>query len=253
MNRSDASGASDDSDASDAEPRAWFRLEPAEQAALIEAGYTRAWPTGDIIAVQGGPPSSMFVILGGWVKIAVSNDRGDNAPLAVRGPGEIIGELGPISNRPRTATIQAITDVHALVIPQNRVRLVLRTRPHIAEELLRGAAIRLQQSDRLRLESGGPDFTQRLAAVLLELALQCTPNATGNISVDLPFQQDELAGFARVSRSTLIRGLEELRKVGLIHSARRRTTISNLQSLRDFATGKPRSSNLLGGPPGPKE
>jgi CRP/FNR family transcriptional regulator, cyclic AMP receptor protein len=226
---------------SDAEPRAWFRLTAAEQAALMAAGYTKVWPAGDTIAPQGGPPTSMYVILTGWVKITVSNDRGDNAPLAARGPGEIIGELAPITDAPRAAAIQAITPVHALVIPRDRVRAVIHHHPHIAEELLRTTAIRLQQSDRMRLESGGSDFTQRLAAVLLELADQCSPNSPDNKPVDLPFPQEELASFARVSRSTLIRGLEELRKLQLIQTSRRRTTIPRLQPLRDYATGKAES------------
>ena len=44
-------------------------------------------------AMQGSPPSSMFVIFEGWVKITATNYRGDNAPLAARGQGEIVGEL----------------------------------------------------------------------------------------------------------------------------------------------------------------
>jgi CRP/FNR family cyclic AMP-dependent transcriptional regulator len=222
----------------DAEPRVWYRLTAAEQAALTAAGYPRTWPAGETIAPQGGPPTSMYVILTGWVKITVSNDRGDNAPLAARGPGEIIGELGPITDAPRAAAIAAITAVRALVIPRDRVRAVLHRHPHIGEELLRTTAMRLQQSDRLRLESGGPDFTQRLAAVLLELSHQCSPGTPDNEPVELPFPQEELAGFARVSRSTLIRGLEELRRLQLIQTSRRRTVIPNRQPLRDYATGR---------------
>ena len=222
----------------DTETRAWFRLTPAEQAALTAAGFTRIWPAGDILSPQGSPPRSLYVILGGWVKITVSNDRGDNAPIAARGPGEIIGELATISDTPRAAAITAITNVHALVIPSTRARVVLHRHPHISEELLRTTAIRLQQSDRLRLESGGTDFTHRLATVLVELALQCAPDAQPDTPINLPFPQEELASFARVSRSTLIRGLDELRKLQLVETARRRITIKSLRSLRDLAAGK---------------
>jgi CRP/FNR family cyclic AMP-dependent transcriptional regulator len=221
----------------DTESRAWYRLTAAEQEALMTAGYTRIWPAGDIIAPQGGPARSMYVVLRGWVKITVSNDRGDNAPIAARGPGEIIGELATIADTPRAAAIQAITNVHALVVPRDRARNVLHRHPHISEELLRTTAIRLQQSDRLRLESGGTDFTHRLAAILIELGIQCAPGATGDARIDLPFLQEELAGFARVSRSTLIRGLDDLRELGIVTTARRRITIINLAALRGFAAG----------------
>lgn len=216
----------------------WYRLTKTEQDALMAAGYTRVWRAGETIAPQGSPPNSMYVILGGWIKVTATNDRGDQAPLAARGPGEIMSDAA-ITGTPRAAAILAITDVHVLVIPSARAHAVLHRHPHITEELLRTTAIRLQQSDRLRLESGGSEFPQRLAAVLLELALQYLPDATPNSHISLPFNQDELASFARVSRSTLIRGLDELRKHHIIQTARRRTTINNLQALHDLASGRP--------------
>ncbi|MFB9925957.1 hypothetical protein ACFORO_12740 [Amycolatopsis halotolerans] len=58
----------------------------------------------------------------------------------------------------------------------------------------------MPQSDRLRLESGGPDLPQRLAAALQEPALQHDLDWTVENQVELLFDQAELAGFARVSR-----------------------------------------------------
>lgn len=135
--------------------------------------------------------------------------------------------------------MSAIDEVRTLVVPREKFLGVLRDRPRIAEEIFRTAAIRLQQSDRLRLEAGGPDFPQRLAAVLLELALQHAVDWTDGRQVDLRFNQGELAGFARVSRSTLIRGLEELRRLGVVRTARQRVTITRPRALRELAAGRP--------------
>ncbi|UMP01443.1 Crp/Fnr family transcriptional regulator [Amycolatopsis sp. EV170708-02-1] len=217
----------------------WRRLTPAEQAALRRAGHLKVWRPGQILALQGSPPTSMFVVLHGWVKISATNYRGEDAPLAARGPAEIVGELAPISGLPRSATMSAIDEVHTLVVPREKFLGVLRDQPRIAEEIFRTAAIRLQQSDRLRLESGGPDFPQRLAAVLLELALQHAVDWTAGKQIDLRFNQGELAGFARVSRSTLIRGLDELRRLGVVRTARQRVTITSPRALRELAAGRP--------------
>jgi CRP/FNR family cyclic AMP-dependent transcriptional regulator len=226
-------------EAGDGERRAWYRLTDGERSALTESGQSRDYAPREFLAMQGSPPSSMFVILHGWVKITATNYRGDNAPLAARGPGEIVGELAPISGLPRMATIQAIDGVRALVIPRERLLAVLRRKPRISEELLRTAAIRLQQSDRLRLEAGGPDFPQRLAAVLLELALQYKPDWEVATEVVLHETQEDLASFARVSRSTLIRGLDELKRIGVVATARNRVTIVRPDLLRDLAAGRP--------------
>ncbi|OXM43042.1 cyclic nucleotide-binding protein, partial [Amycolatopsis thailandensis] len=90
---------------------AWRRLTPAEQSALRNAGHVKVWRPGQILALQGSPPTSMFVVLRGWVKISATNYRGEDAPLAARGPAEIVGELAPISGLPRSATMSAIDEV----------------------------------------------------------------------------------------------------------------------------------------------
>lgn len=221
------------------ERRAWYRLPEPDRAALRDCGYERTWLAGEILALEGSPPSGMFIILSGWVKITARNYRGDDAPLAARGPGEIVGEMSPISQLARSATITALNKVHTLVIPRDRVLNLLATHPKIAQELLRTTGIRLQQSDRLRLESGGPDFIQRLAAVLLELAVQYSPDWTNAEKVDLNVTHDDLAGYARVSRRTLLRGLEELRRLKVVRTARHRVTILEPDLLRELAAGNP--------------
>ncbi|MFL6120990.1 Crp/Fnr family transcriptional regulator [Actinophytocola sp.] len=219
------------------ERRAWYRLTPADRAALRECGYERTWLPGEILALEGSPPSGMYVILAGWVKITARNYRGDDAPLAARGPGEIVGELSPISELARSATITALDNVRTLVVPRDRLVTLLTTHPHIAQELLRTTGIRLHQSDRLRLDSGGSDFVQRLAAVLLELSVQYSPEWANVGEVNLNVTHDDLAGYARVSRRTLLRGLEELRRLKVVATARHRVTILDADLLRELAAG----------------
>lgn len=219
------------------EPRAWHRLTSADRAALIDSGYQRTWHPGEILALEGSPAGSMYVILSGWVKITARNYRGEDAPLAARGPAEIVGELSPISHLARSATITALSTVQTLVVPGERLLVLLARRPGIAQELLRTTGIRLQQSDRLRLESGGPDFAPRLAAVLLELAVQYHPDWTSADKVDLNVTQDDLASYARVSRSTLRRGLDELKRLSVVEAGWHRVTIIQPAILRELAAG----------------
>jgi len=51
--------------------------------------------------------------------------------------------------------------------------------------------------------------------------------------------QEDLASYARVSRSTLIRGLDELKRLGVVRTARHRVTIVRPDILRDLAAGRP--------------
>ncbi|TDV52243.1 Crp/Fnr family transcriptional regulator [Actinophytocola oryzae] len=227
------------SDDTHGERRAWLRLRQADRTALTESGYERTWLPGEILALEGSPPSSMYVILEGWVKITARNYRGEDAPLAARGPAEIVGELSPISQLSRSATITALDKVRTLVVPHDRLLNLLQRHPGIARELLRTTGIRLQQSDRLRLESGGSDLTQRLAAVLLELAVQYYPDWTNVERASLNVTQEDLASYARVSRRTLLRGLDDLKRLSVIATGRHRVTITEPHILRDLAAGNP--------------
>jgi CRP/FNR family transcriptional regulator, cyclic AMP receptor protein len=223
--------------------RGWHRLTDAERAALTQSGRVRTWAPGEILALQGDPPSNMFVVLHGWVRITATTYHGESTPVAARGPAEFVGELSPLSGLPRTATIQAMDDVQALVVPRDQFLAVLRRHPRISEELLRTAAIRLQQSELARMESG-PAFTQRLAAVLLELALQHDPDWQAATHIDLKVTQEDLASFVRVSRRTLIRGLDDLKRLGVARTARHRVTITRPDILRDLAAGTTRTREI---------
>jgi SulP family sulfate permease len=90
--------------------RAWLSeaLGSAEHADRL-ADYCRRLEVdpGDIIALQGEPANSMHFILEGRVGIIV--DLGDGRTMRVRSLGghTTIGEMGLITHRPRSATIQA--------------------------------------------------------------------------------------------------------------------------------------------------
>ncbi|HWM02619.1 MAG TPA: Crp/Fnr family transcriptional regulator [Actinophytocola sp.] len=236
--------------------RSWLQLTDTERAALAEAGYNRVWQPGHVLALQGGPPRGMFVILRGWVRITAANHRGDSVPLAARGPGEIVGELSPMSGLPRMATIQALDEVETLVVPRDRLLAVLGRHPGISEELLRTAAIRLLQTDRLGVEAGGSHVPQRLAAVLLERALKDDPEWHAAIDLHLSVTQDDLASHAQVSRRALTRGLNELRTQGVIQTGRQRVTIIRPDVLRELAAGTTPAPEIYAaaagstGPPG---
>jgi len=73
------------------------------------AGYCRRleFKPGDIIARQGDAADSMHFILEGRIGVIV--DQGEHRSLRVRSLGAktTIGEMGLITHRPRSATLQA--------------------------------------------------------------------------------------------------------------------------------------------------
>lgn len=62
---------------------------------------------GDVIAQQGGPSDSMHFIIDGRVGIIVSLEDGSSIRVRSLGRHTTIGEMGLLTGRPRSATVQA--------------------------------------------------------------------------------------------------------------------------------------------------
>jgi SulP family sulfate permease len=90
----------------------------------------------DIIARQGDPADSMHFILEGRVGIVI--DVGDGRTIRVRSLSRhtTIGEMGLITGRPRSATIQAETDSVLYALSAEAFARIKRDEPALSQALL---------------------------------------------------------------------------------------------------------------------
>jgi diguanylate cyclase len=72
---------------------------------------------------QGDPPTSAFLIEEGHMEVVLECD-GIHKVLAMRGPGDIIGEMAIVDRIPRSASVRAIDD--CVVLPITAVQLERR-------------------------------------------------------------------------------------------------------------------------------
>jgi CRP/FNR family transcriptional regulator, cyclic AMP receptor protein len=61
----------------------------------------------------------------------------DEQELAVRGPGDFIGEMAVISSKPRAASLVAMSDVRVLELHKPAFEAILRERPETALAMMR--------------------------------------------------------------------------------------------------------------------
>jgi SulP family sulfate permease len=119
--------------------RTWLTeaLGGAEDADLI-TGYCRRFEVGDgdIIARQGDTAASMHFILEGRVGIVV--DTGEGRGMRVRSLGRhtTIGEMGLLTGRPRSATIQAETESVLYELDADAYEKLRRDHPDLSQKLL---------------------------------------------------------------------------------------------------------------------
>ena len=98
---------------------------------------------GKVIARQGEVGREFLILLEGQVEVAR-----DGKIIAVRGPGDFIGEIALLDNQPRTATVTARTDVVVEVLNRGEFASLLAEAPELSAQVMATMARRLAAIDR---------------------------------------------------------------------------------------------------------
>ena len=148
----------------------WAQLTPEERAGFERHSQRRSYRRGAVIFRETDRSDSVIVLLSGRVKASSHTAGGTEVVLAVRGPGALLGELSAVDGGVRSATVQALEPVTALVLALPEFEAYLARHGRVAYLLMRTLAGRLRDADRKRIEFGAHDTTGRVAARLVELA-----------------------------------------------------------------------------------
>ena len=225
----------------------WTLLTQEERDGLSGLGMRRHYPRRTNLCTEGDPATHVFILLAGWVKILSSTKDGHRMLLAIRGAGDIVGEVAGETTGRRNATIQAIDDVRALIVRYDRFDSFLDANPGAGHAYRRVVVQKWNDTDAMLRRRAGTTGTQRLATLLLELAERHGRPVNGAIYLMTPsLSQEELASLAGTSRATVTRAFGNWRKRGLIRTGQRRITIIDLPGLRRVA------GQRTGPPPGPR-
>ena len=91
---------------------------------------------GEVIAAQGAPADSMHFILEGRVGIMVNIEGGRSIRVRSLGQHTTIGEMGLITGRPRSATVQAEVQSVAYELSADAFQRLKAEHPPLAQALL---------------------------------------------------------------------------------------------------------------------
>lgn len=201
---------------------------------LAGAGTPRTYQPGGVLLRQGDPGTHVLILLSGRVKALRDEADGSRLLLAVRGPGEILGEMAVLDETQRSATIIAIDRcvVRVLTGPDFMSRIHHHDLLH---HVIRHVLGRLRETEDLRAELARLPVERRLAHLLLRLNELMTTR--GGRPARLALAQEELARAIGVSRSAVAAELHVWRQAGVVDTARRQVTVRDVGALRRIADG----------------
>ncbi|MBD9702720.1 Crp/Fnr family transcriptional regulator [Streptomyces caniscabiei] len=208
------------------------RLEKDDRVALLATGRPLRYRARSVIMHQDEPSTHVLLLLHGWTKVTAIAANGYEALLALRGPGDIIGEGAALSGRHRAATVTALEPVEAVVIDQTRFTAFLAGSPQVSLQLLGLSTDRQRSTDRRRLEWAALTVRERLAVLLLELVRTHGTRTDEGIELTIGLSQQEFAGSVGSSREAVARLLKELRTREVVVTRRRRIVVLRPDVLR---------------------
>ncbi|WP_336081102.1 Crp/Fnr family transcriptional regulator [Nocardia sp. SSK8] len=220
--------------------------------ALLDAGTRRQWSTGSALMNEGDRSDHVVIIHAGRVKVTSAAESGKQVLLAIRGPGDLLGEFSAIDGRARSATVTALSAVSATVVPGQAFRAMLRTDGRAAFAMLQVVIHRLREADVQRLEYGAHTVTERVSRLLLDYAARYGQADDDRVVITLPLTQDELAHAAGASREAVAKSLRLLRDRKAVRTGRRRIELLQLGLLAELAGGVPSVYSDADGPGRPE-
>ena len=184
------------------------------QAFLDSAGVARKvveYRRSQKIYSQGDPATTVMYVQKGGVKLSVVNEIGNEAVLAILGPGDFFGEGGMAGQSVRMGTATAITPTSLLVIEKNEMMRVLHAFSDRFVSYMLSRNIRIEEDliDQLFNSS-----EKRLARTLLLLARYGKEPQPEKM---LPkVSQEMLAEMIGTTRSRVNFFMNKFRKLGFI-------------------------------------
>jgi CRP/FNR family transcriptional regulator, cyclic AMP receptor protein len=209
------------------------RISPENRAELLALGITRRLTDGKHLLVEGMRDTHVEVIRKGHVKVT-TNTGGASRLLAIRLPGDIVGEFAAMTGGGRSATVTACGEVVSTVIRQTEFLRFLGRHPEVANQVTATVGERLRWANARRSEFAAFPVHVRLARVLGDIAESCGEAAGDGVLIGVRLSQTELATLVGAAEDTVQKSLRMLRERGLIRTGYSRITVLDPAGLRNL-------------------
>jgi small-conductance mechanosensitive channel/CRP-like cAMP-binding protein len=112
-------------------------LNEQERRELCASLTTAPFRRGEIISRQGEEADYLYILTKGEATVRVANASGASSRVGTLRAGDVFGETGMMTGQPRTATVEAQTDVVCYRLDKEGFKATLQRRPEIADAISR--------------------------------------------------------------------------------------------------------------------
>lgn len=127
-------------------------------------------PKQTIFISERSIEDEMYFIVTGLVRIYLLHENGKEMTVAMRIPGEIVGEMSLIDDEPRSANAETIQDSSVFVLTKKNFLILIQKHPSIGLKILKTLSLRLRENLRFQEMSAFQTLKDRTLLVLQSLS-----------------------------------------------------------------------------------
>lgn len=208
----------------------------ARLEALAQSARIANHPRGTLLADAGRGPREVLVIVSGWVEIRSANVTGEKFILTTMGAGQVAKLLHLLGDVPMSFSCHARDDARIIHLPEGALKQILDSEPILWKSLALLLLRRYHFSIGLLESQALGSARRRVAAMLMTLACRTGADNLDAYVTDLKLSQTELADMLGLSRQTVAKELEQMKREKLLgDSGYRSITLLNVTELLRIA------------------
>ncbi len=209
-------------------------LNPDEVNNLAQRLVPRRFSAGQIIFHHGDPGGLLYIISSGKVKITHSTPDGQEALLAIFGPGDFFGELALLDASPRSATVEALEPTETMTLHREEFIRYIKNNPLFALHVLHTLAQHIRRLNNQISDIFFLDLPARLARQLVQLAEQHGKDTADGTQIQLSLTQTDLAEMTGATRVSINKALGRFRRANWVKVSGRKFTIIDRDALQNL-------------------
>ena len=209
-------------------------LGPDDLERVSQVAVSRRFANGQVIFREGDESDTCYVVAGGHARALREHADGRTIALARFGPGDIFGELAMFDAEKRSATVEAVDDLHALAILGSDMRRLMREHPDIAVKLVIALGRRLRAANERLARQSFQTVQSRVASVLTGLVEQARAEGAPEGDVLVTATQADIAQLAGSSRESASRFLAVLERASIVTQGRGKLTVHDPAALQRY-------------------
>ncbi|SDO16424.1 Crp/Fnr family transcriptional regulator [Alkalicoccus daliensis] len=203
---------------------------------VAQIASQKAYPRGNTIFVEGEKRTAVYFILSGLVKVFKVSSEGQEQVISFLQTEEMFPHVGFFDDTDYPATATAVTNVQLLRIPIDAFDQLLLRNPKIAIKVMKVMGEKLLELQQRIQSITSQDVFTRIIGALVKFSRELGKVQTDGktIKINMPMTNTDLANLIGVTRESVNRALNRLKKEGIIEHSRKEILILDMERLSEY-------------------